>query len=359
MLRHYHERVTDQPRGPVTIYDVARAAGVAPSTVSRTFARPGRVNAATAERVRQAAEQLGYRSTRVAHGQPSTRTQLLGVMVSDVANPFYSQLIRGAQLTANELGYEILVADSRESGKRERAALERLIPVVEGFVIGSSRMPDSALRMIAKQRPMVALNRALTDVPSVTTDNAGGARAVLEHLHALHHDDVHYVSGPEASWPEGVRLRALRDRAAELGIALHRVGPVRPTFEGGLSAARMLAEQRPSAVIAYNDLIAVGVMHGLLQAGMRIPEQVSVTGFDDILIARLVLPTLTTIAAPMRQMGATAVGNVVAMINGARSQATEPMVMPVRLRVRGSTAQRSLNRVSPALGTTSVSGSAS
>ncbi|MBK8446940.1 MAG: LacI family DNA-binding transcriptional regulator [Micropruina sp.] len=349
--------MTDQPRGPVTIYDVAKAAGVAPSTVSRTFARPGRVNADTAERVRQVAEQLGYRSTQIRQGPATTRTKLLGVMVSDVANPFYSQLIRGTQLAANELGYEILLADSRESGTRERAALERVMPVVDGFIIGSSRMSDSALRMIAKQRPMVVLNRALADVPSVVTDNAGGVRAALELLRELHHDDVYYVAGPEAAWPDGARFRALRDHAPALGITVHRVGPVLPTFEGGLSAARLLSERQPTAVIGYNDLIAVGVMHGLLRTGLRVPEQVSVIGFDDILTARLVLPTLTTVAAPMRQMGATAVSNVVAIINGDRSSATEPMVMPVQLRIRGSTAQRSLNRVSPALGTTRVSGS--
>jgi len=351
--------VTEQPRAPVTIYDVAKAAGVAPSTVSRTFARPGRVNADTAARVRQAAEELGYRVNQIQQGPATMKTRLIGVMVSDVANPFYSQLIRGTQRAATEVGYEILLADSRESGTRERAALERLIPVVEGFIIGSSRMSDSALRTIAKQRPMVALNRALADVPSVVTDNVGGVRAAVELLRELGHDDVCYVAGPEASWPDGVRFRALRDLGPPVGLSVHRIGPVLPTFEGGLGAARTLLERRVTAVIGYNDLVAVGVMHGLLQAGVRIPEQVSVIGFDDILISRLMLPTLTTIAAPLRQMGSTAVTNLVAMINGARSRASDPMTMPVQLKVRGSTGQRSLNRVSPALGTTSVSGSAS
>jgi len=351
--------VTEQPRIPVTIYDVAKAAGVAPSTVSRTFARPGRVNADTAARVRQAADELGYRANQIQQGPSSTKTRLIGVMVSDVANPFYSQLIRGAQRAATEIGYEILLADSRESGTRERAALERLIPVVEGFIIGSSRMSDSALRTIAKQRPMVALNRALADVPSVVTDNIGGVRAAVELLRELGHDDVFYVAGPEASWPDGVRFRALRDLGPPAGLSVHRIGPVLPTFEGGLGAAAALLERRATAVIGYNDLIAVGVMHGLLRAGVRIPDQVSVIGFDDILISRLMLPTLTTIGAPLRQMGSTAVINLVAVIKGARTRASEPMTMPVQLQVRGSTGQRSRNRVSPALGTTSVSGSAS
>ena len=355
----YADRVTEQPRTPVTIYDVAKAAGVAPSTVSRTFARPGRVNAETAARIRQVAEELGYRANPIGQALATAQTKLLGLMVSDVANPFYSQLIRGAQLAATEAGYEILLADCRESGTRERTALERLIPVVEGFVIGSSRMSDSALRNIAKQRPMVVLNRALLDVPSVVTDNAGGVRAAVDLLRELGHDSVVYVAGPEASWPDGMRFRALRDLGAKAGLNTHKVGPFLPTFEGGLAAARTLLEKPPTAVLAYNDLMAIGVMHGFLREGLAVPEQVSIIGFDDILISRLTIPTLTTIAAPMKQMGVTAVKNVVAIINGAKHRSTEPLVMPVQLKVRGSTAQRRRKRVSPALGTTMVSGSAS
>jgi len=351
--------VTEQPPSQVTIYDVAKAAGVAPSTVSRTFARPGRVNADTAARIRQVAEELGYRANPIGQALATSQTKLLGLMVSDVANPFYSQLIRGAQLAATEAGYELLLADCRESGTRERTALERLIPVVEGFVIGSSRMSDSALRNIAKQRPMVVLNRALLDVPSVVTDNASGIRAAVNLLRETGHDSVVYVAGPEASWPDGVRFRALRDLGTKAGMNTHKIGPFLPTFEGGLAAARTLLEKPPTAVIAYNDLMAIGVMHGFLREGIAVPEQVSVVGFDDILISRLTIPTLTTVAAPMKQMGVTAVKNVVAIINGAKPRSTEPMVMPVQLKVRGSTGQRRRKRVSPALGTTMVSGSAS
>ena len=351
--------MTEQPRKPVTIYDVAKAAGVAPSTVSRTFARPGRVNAETAARIRDVAQGLGYRANPIGQALTTSRTKLLGLMVSDVANPFYAQLIRGTQVAATEAGYEILLADCRESGTRERAALERLVPVVEGFVIGSSRMPDSALRTIAKQRPMVVLNRELRDVPSVVTDNPGGVRAAVDLLRELGHDSVVYVAGPEASWADGVRFRALRDYGAAAGLHTHRIGPFLPTFEGGLAAATQLIEQPPTAVIAYNDLMAIGVMHGLIRAGLKIPEQVSVIGFDDILTSRLVLPQLTTVAAPMRQMGVTAVKNVVALINGAKAQGGGALVMPVQLKVRGSTAQRRRKRVSPALGATQVSAASS
>lgn len=351
--------MTDQPRQPVTIYDVAKAAGVAPSTVSRTFARPGRVNADTAERIRQIAQKLGYRTNPVGQAQSTHRTHLLGLMVADVANPFHAQLTRGAQVAATEAGYELLLADSRESGVRERAALERLVPVVEGFIIGVSRLPDAALRTIAKQRPMVVLNRELRGVPSVVMDNAAGIRAAFNHLVDLGHESLTYAAGPEASYADGVRFRTLRDHGASIGIHTHKIGPFLPTFEGGLMAAEVLREKPPTAVVAYNDLMALGILHGFKRAGLRVPEQVSVVGFDDILISRLCAPTLTTVSTPSRQMGITAVGNVLAMIRGAKPAASEAMVMPVQLKVRESTGQRRRKRVSPALGTTMVSGSSS
>ncbi|MGV1004924.1 MAG: LacI family DNA-binding transcriptional regulator [Candidatus Nanopelagicales bacterium] len=290
--------------GPPTIYDVAREAGVAPSTVSRTFARPGRVNSETAAKVREVAERIGYRANPIARALSTSKTQIIALMVSDVANPFYSELIRGAQDAASEESYLVLLADAQESATLEREAQERLIPIVDGIVIGTSRMTDSGLRNIAKQIPLVVLNRALGDVPSVVTDNAAGMRAALEHLHDLGHTSLTYVGGPESSWADGARWRALRTPAAEFGMHTHRVGPYPPTFEGGLACAQALLSHRPTAAICYNDLIAIGVMATLRRAGLRVPSDVSVIGFDDILTARLVSPPLTTVAAPMRYMGA-------------------------------------------------------
>ncbi len=342
-----------------TIYDVARVAGVAPSTVSRTFARPGRVNADTAARVREVAEELGYRANPIARALTTTKSHIVALMVSDVANPFYSELIRGAQQAASEERYLVLLADAQESAELEREALERLIPVVDGIVIGSSRMSDSGLRTIAKQIPLVVLNRELTDVPSVVTDNAAGMRAAVLHLHELGHSSITYVAGPEASWADGARWRALRDAALDLGVHTHRIGPFPPTFEGGLSCADMLLAHLPTAAICYNDLVAIGVVATLRRAGIRVPYDVSVVGFDDILTSRLVSPPLTTVASPMRYMGGTAVRNLLALTRGAHATSGRAYVMPVKLRVRGSTGQRRRKSTSPALGTTSVSGSAS
>ncbi|PVU81146.1 LacI family transcriptional regulator [Cellulomonas sp. WB94] len=348
------------PRRPApTIYDVARVAGVATSTVSRAFARPGRVNADTAARIRAVAEDLGYRANPIARALSTSRTRMLAVMISDITNPFYAELVRWTQLAAQEAGYVILLVDAQESDTLERETLERLLPVVDGIVIGSSRMSDSALRTIAKQKPMVVLNRELTGVPSVVTDSLRGMRRAVEHLGGLAHDTITYVAGPDASWADGMRWRALREAGHELDLVTRRIGPFAPTFAGGLKAAGELAAYPTTAVIAYNDPMAIGVIRGLERAGLRVPEDVSVIGFDDTLMSRLVRPALTTVAAPLREMGATGVRDLLAVLNGAQAETGHAFVLPVRLVVRGSTAQCSRKSTSPALGTTNVSGSAS
>lgn len=337
---HNKDAQPAQAGNPPTIYDVAKVAGVAPSTVSRTFARPGRVNAETAARIRAVAEELGYRANPIARALSTSQTHIIGLIVSDVANPFYAELIRGVQAAAGEADYVVLLADAQESGVREREALERLLGVVEGIVIGSSRMSDLALRTIAKQTPLIILNREFVDAPSVVTDNAAGAQAALVHLRDLGHEAVTYVAGPEASWTDGARWRAIHDSAANLGLHVQRIGPFPPTFEGGMGAGERFLATGSTAAVAYNDLLAIGLMAALRRAGKRVPDDVSVVGFDDIPAARLVTPALTTVAAPMRYMGATAVRNLVSMIRGAQAQRGRAFTMPVKLMVRNSTGQR-------------------
>lgn len=354
-------RQEGERRSAPTIYDVARAAGVAPSTVSRTFARPGRVNSETAARIRAVAEDLGYRANPVARALSTSRTQVIALIVSDVTNPFYAPLIRGAQAAAADAGFVVLLEDAQESAQVERHALERVLPVVEGIVIGSSRMSDSAIRTIAKQKAMVVLNRAVADVPSVVSDNPRGMRRAAEHLGELGHTSITYVAGPDASWADGVRWRALREAGYELELGTRRIGPFAPTVNGGFRAGAELAGQTPTptAAVAYNDLMAIGLIRGLEHEGLQVPADISVVGFDDILVSQLVTPPLTTVAAPMHTMGLTAVRNLLAIIKGAQAATGEAFVLPTKLVVRGSTAQRSRKRTSPALGTTSVSGSAS
>jgi DNA-binding LacI/PurR family transcriptional regulator len=346
-----------------TIYDVAEAAGVAASTVSRAFARPGRVNVDTAARVFAAAERLGYRAGALP-GLPGTRTRSLALVVTDITNPFYSEVIRGAHEAAGTAGYTILLSHTQEDAQLERDWTERELASVDGVLLASSRMSDSAIRMVAKQKPMVLLNRRIPEVPCVITDNPRGARRAVEHLAELGHTTITYLAGPENSWADGMRWQALREAAVELDLKVRRIGPNTPTVHAGFQVADDLVRDRATAVVAYNDLLAIGAMKGLKRLRVRVPADVSVVGFDNVVLAEIVEPGLTTVAAPLRAQGITGVRTLIAVIGGA-VPGREPIVLPVKLVVRESTARRraraqpSRNRTSPARGTTSVPGSAS
>jgi DNA-binding LacI/PurR family transcriptional regulator len=345
-----------------TIYDVAREAGVAASTVSRAYSRPGRVHVDTAQRVFEAAERLGYRSGRLgAYPPPGGPQNAIGLVVADVTNPFYGDIIKGAYEAAREAGYQLILTHTNESPEVERQTIEHELAQVDGIVIASSRMSDSALRMVAKRKAVVLLNRAIPEAACVLNDADRGIHQAAEHLALLGHERVTYLAGPAVSWSDGVRWRALRDAAAGLGLEVRRVGPNEPTVLAGLGAARRIVGLDATALLAYNDLLAIGAMKGLRKLGVAVPGEISVVGFDDIMVDELVEPQLTTIASPLYRMGFTGVQNCIAVALGARPSGA-PLVLPVRLVVRQSTApapgQRSRNNTSPARGTTRVSGSA-
>ncbi len=321
----------------VTIYDVAKAAGVSPSTVSRTFSRPGRVSARTAAQVRRVAVVLGYRTEDLAPPLLPNRFHTIGVITSDITNPFCFPIIRGAEAAAAKAGYTLLLTDAQESGQRETEILRRSLPIVDGMIVVTSRISDVLLRAIAKQVPVVILNRHVAGLPCVVTDNPRGMRRAVEHLAARGHRKVCYVSGPEASWADGVRWRALREAAHELGLTESRIGPYAPTVLGGLAAVTAVRERDHTAIITYNDLMAIGLMRGLRDAGLPVPQRVSVIGFDNTFASDLVTPGLTTVAAPLRSLGETAVHLVLAIAAGARPATDRPQVLPVKLIERDST----------------------
>lgn len=351
-LAGVHEAENAPPerrRGP-TIYDVATAAGVAPSTVSRAFSRPGRVNSETAERIRRTAAEMGYRVNPMARALPTGRTSLLALIVSDVTNPFFFEIIRGVEAAAAAAGYVILLVNTDESSKGERAAIDRAIPMVDAIVLANSRMSDNAIRMIAKQRPTVVLNRPMTDVPSLVSDNGRGMRRAVEHLGELGHRVVTYVAGPEASWADGMRWRSIREAAFELDLQVRRIGPNAPTLEGGRTALVEFAGNPTTAVITYNDLMAIGLMRGLTQSGVAIPGDVSVIGVDNIFGADFCTPPLTTVAAPLRALGTVAVEIVLKTLEEGRPmpgrprrdprEALRPVMLPTELLLRESTGPR-------------------
>ncbi len=326
-----------RPGGRPTIYDVARAAGVATSTVSRALSSPGRVSFRTAEHVRKVAAEMGYQSGSMERVLPEQRTALLAMVVADITNPVFHGMIRGAERTAVHAGYTMLVVETQESEQGEREALRRVGPAVDGIVLTSSRMADNAIRALAKRKPTVVLNRMVGEVPSVATDNVKAVKQAAEHLGDRGHGTITYLSGPEASWADGMRWRGLREAGYELELKVRRIGPSLPTMRGGAAAAQEWLQNPTSAVLAYNDLLAIGFIQAVIGTGLRVPEDVSVIGFDNIGDSELVRPRLTTLAAPLVSLGSAAVNHL--LTNGRRETptSTEPILLPARLVVREST----------------------
>ena len=322
-----------------TIYDVARGAGVAPSTVSRALSKPGRVSFKTAEHVRRVAEQLGYRSGKMERPISERGTGMLAIIVADIANPVFFGMIRGAERAATTNGFTMLVVETQESEPIERAAVDRLLPLVDGVILGASRMTDQAIRNVAKRTPVALLNRTVAEVSSVLSDNVHAIKKATEHLVELGHRSICYLAGPEASWADGMRWRGLREAGLELDLHVRRLGPFLPTIRGGAEAAEQWSAKPSTGVIAYNDLMALGFMQAVTAAGHAIPRDVSVIGFDNIADAALVQPQLTTIASPLVSLGSAAVSHLL-RDRRTGSKGSEPVLLPARLVVRHSTGPR-------------------
>lgn len=330
--------MSDGPAAEPTIYDIAREAGVAPSTVSRALSRPGRVSFRTAEHVREVAQRLGYRARRVDPGPVTRRQGLIAMFVADIANPVFVGLIRGAERATAEHDTTLLLIESQESETAEQAAVARLAPLVDGIVLTSSRLTDRAIRATAKTVPLVILNRAVPDIASVSCDNVHALKKAVEHLVGLGHRDICYLAGPESSWADGMRWRGVKEAGLELSLTVRRLGPHQPTLRGGRMAAEQWLERPNGAVIAYNDLMALGFTQQIGQAGVRVPDHVSVIGFDNIVDGTLVDPPLTTIAAPQVSIGSSAVNYLLGR-RGLTDASTggESLRLPARLVIRAST----------------------
>jgi DNA-binding LacI/PurR family transcriptional regulator len=319
-------------RRAVTLHDVAREAGVAVSTVSRALSDPDRVNVATRERVQAVARELGYRPNRLAQALPTGRTGTLAVLVPDITNPHNFGLVRGAEAQARAAGSILIIADTQGRPELEAGQLESLASSVDGFVLASSRLPDVDLQALAERSPVVLFNRRVPGLASLATDSADGSRQIVEHLVALGHRSLAYLSGPSAAWSDSERWRALSEHAEAAGARIVRCGPFDPTLDGGAAAADVGMSTGATTLIAFNDLLAIGVLRRLEEQGIAVPGEVSVVGYDDIFGADFCSPPLTTVAGPVDEAGRTLVDVLLA------GRAPVPAItLPTHLRVRRST----------------------
>jgi DNA-binding LacI/PurR family transcriptional regulator len=320
--------------GAVTLLDVAREAGVAVSTVSRALSQPDRVSARTREHVRAVAQRLDYRPNRIAQALPSGSMRMLGLLVPDIANPHHFDLVRGAEAQARAAGYTLVLGDTQGIPALEAEHGDRLGSAVDGFVLVSARGSEGALRDLRRHRPVVLYNRELDGFRSVVTDPADAGRQIVEHLAALGHRCVAYLAGPADAWSDARRGDALAARAADHGIRFTRCGPFSPTLAGGAAAADVGLTTGATALVAFNDLLAIGVLRRLEARGVAVPGAVSVVGFDDIFGADFCHPPLTTVTSPAETAGRRLVD---ALLTGADQPFTERTVLPCQLLVRDST----------------------
>lgn len=325
-----------------TIHDVAARCDVAASTVSRAFCHPERVNAATRERILATAAEMGYRPHPLARALPSGQTRMLGLLVPDITNPFFLGLIRGAERAAAAAGYTLVLADSDECDETEMTALDRLTRAVDGFVLASSRLSDARLREADAAVPLVVVNRRVPPVPGVLIDSAPTTRRAVEHLASLGHTRFAYLAGPHASWSDARRWRALQSVARHRGLHVVRIGPLAPTVNGGVSAADAVLAEAATAVVTFNDLLAIGVLRRLRELGVDVPGEMSVLGCDDIFGADFCDPPLTTLTAPIELAGRAAVELLLDRLGLGRLQAAphgrrRDVVLPTKLTIRGST----------------------
>ena len=323
--------------GRVTIQQVADAAGASIATVSRVMRGAATVQADLAERVLLAAAELGYRPNPAAQGLATGVTRMIGVVVPNLANPYFDDVVKSLNAEASVDGYRMLIADADEDPAEELELGHGLQRHVDALILVSPRMPVSALRELEDEgRPVVIVNRAAIGVglPFVAVDNHSAMLALAGHLATLGHTRVAYLAGPEESWQQQERWRAVTGAAA-FGLRVTSV-PAGSSIEAGHAALDAALALGPTAIMCFNDLVAFGALSRLTELGVDVPREMSLTGFDDIAFARFVRPPLTTAASPQRDLGRMAWRLVVQVLAGERP--APPSLLPIPIVVRGSTA---------------------
>lgn len=323
----------------IGIADVALKAGVSHATVSRVMNGNFTVDPAIATRVREAAAELNYQPNPVGRSLALGKTDTIGIVVPDLANPTFQAILRGLSMAAAQDGYRVLIADSSEVSSEEAILAGEARRRCDGLVLCAPRMGDAELVELAPSlQPMVLINRTTTEsrVPSLMVDYGQGIQELAEHLVELGHTRIVFLSGPSRSASNALRVQGLEKfQAGHPGIELQMIDGG-SNFEAGHGAVDAVLASGGTSVLAFNDLVAMGLLSGLHERGVRVPEDISVTGFDDIQFARYTTPPLTTAAVPITELGAQAWQRLRALIRNESSQDAVNIFRP-QVEVRGST----------------------
>ncbi len=320
-----------------TIHDVAARAGVATSTVSRALSDPGRISPKTRALVLQAAADLKYVPNSRSRPPQAVRTGAVALLVPDITNPFYFDIIHGTQEQLKAAGYTQLLVDTEESADVELAALESMMAAADGVILAASRLPEAVLADAAARIPLVTVNRNDSVVPTVLIDTTMGVQQAVEHLVSLNHRRLAFISGPAKSWTNQWRWQAFEAAAQRHGVQALRIGPYAPKPTSGAAAADAVLISSATACVAFNDLLAIGMLQRFIARGVNVPGDISIVGCDDIFGANFCNPPLTTITAPIEQAGRVATSMLLARLGGGSSAGHLMTRLPTHLTVREST----------------------
>jgi len=326
----------------VTIKDVARGARVSVASVSRALNGHTNVTDQTRQRIMRVAEELRYVPHGAARSLITRRTQTIGALLPDLHGEFFSELIRGVDLAARARGLHLLVSSSHGDASEAAAALRAMQGRVDGMLVMSPHVDASFLRNhLPVGLPIVLLNTPIKGqhYAALNIDNFGGAYAMVRHLVERGHRRIALIAGPENNFDAAERLRGYRS-------AMEKFAPASPvqvlpgdfTEESGYRAGKQLLELkvRPQAVFAANDIMAAGCLFALREVGVRVPQDVALAGFDDIPIAHFVSPPLTTVRVRIADLGARALGRLVAIIEDAPAERDQMQMVDTELVVRQS-----------------------
>lgn len=325
------------------IHAVARLAKVSIATVSRTINHVPTVNPKMAKRVREAIRELNYFPNTQARALVSGRSGLLGLIVSEITNPFFPELIQGFEDVAVEHGYEILIGSTNYEPERMQRCIRRMMERnAEGVAVMTFGIEQPLLNQLADRHiPLVFVDVA-PEKPGISllrVDYHHGIRQGVQHLAALGHRSIGFVTGPLRLHSARSRLSAFEQSLEECGLPIEKRLIVEGdhTMEGGIAAAeRLLAEKRrPTAVLCSNDMLAIGVLHRVTRAGLRVPDDMSIIGFDDIRMAEMMMPPLTSIQMSRAELARAAVTALRAHVEKTSPQREYPI--ETRLVVRQST----------------------
>ncbi|MBV8432221.1 MAG: LacI family DNA-binding transcriptional regulator [Solirubrobacterales bacterium] len=334
-------------RNSVTIRDVARVAKVHPGTVSRALNEATRalVNPETAERVLKAADELGYRPNRIARGLKTSRSHTIGVLIPDITNPLFPPILRGIEDRLDAAGYTSLIVNTDNDPGREQIYLDAMrARQVDGFISATARLDlGLVVDLVAEGTPLVLVNRSLEDgsVPAVTVDDQRGVRLAVEHALELGHERVGHVAGPQnlstGHRRHGGFIEAMRAAGIAVPAEQVRFGAYFTEEEGARACAELLdGAPQVTAIVAGNDLMAIGCYDTLEQRGLSCPRDISIVGFNDMPFVDRLGPPLTTVRIPQREIGRDAADLLLNQLAGTGDAPREILLEPV-LMVRGST----------------------